>query len=63
MIWPGDIFKKPDGSKWSSKLKVVVIEEKPFLFKFKKTSSIDSCSQLDNNSIDCPWSYGKPLII
>ena len=48
----------PDGSKWSDKLKVVVIEEKPFIFKILKTKNTD-CNSIYNNSVYCPWSYSK----
>lgn len=56
IIWPGNVNRRPDGTKWSSKLRIVVIEEKPFVFKFKKTKNIVSCKQVDNSSIECPWS-------
>ena len=59
IVWPGNSRKKPDGTKWSSKLKVVVIEEKPFIFKTPKITN-KKCTEILNNSVDCPWSFSKP---
>jgi ionotropic glutamate receptor NMDA 1 len=55
-VWPGGSSNKPDGTKWSSKFKIVVIEEKPFVFKKMKPKNVE-CKQAYNNSVDCPWSY------
>ena len=49
---------KKDGTKWSANFKIVVIEEKPFIFKIIKPKNKE-CNQVYNNSIDCPWSYSK----
>lgn len=62
IIWPGNSSKKPLGTKWSSKLKIVLLEEKPFIFKVPKLNS-KTCSQLVNNSIDCPWSYSMHVFV
>ncbi|CAF0713911.1 unnamed protein product [Brachionus calyciflorus] len=56
IVWPGNFKHKPDGTKWSSKFKIVVIEEKPFIFKIPKPDN-KKCSEFINNSYDCPWSY------
>ncbi len=56
--WPGLTRTKPDGSKWSAKLKLVVIEEKPFIFKLLKPKN-QECNLVYKNSIECPWSYSK----
>lgn len=61
IIWPGNTHQKPDGTKWSSKFKIVVIEEKPFIFKFSKPPN-KQCNQVINSSYDCPWSYSNILI-
>ena len=59
-MWPGSNKQKPDGSKWSAKFRIVVIEEKPFIFKKPKKNK--DCSLDYNNSVDCPWSYSKLII-
>lgn len=58
ILWPGGQNKKPDGTKWSSKFKVVVIEEKPFIYKVFRPKD-KKCSQIRNDTvaIDCPWSH------
>jgi hypothetical protein len=57
-MWPGLSRNKPDGTKWSAKFKVVIIEEKPFIFKIPKPKNKD-CNSFYNNSIECPWSHSK----
>jgi len=59
IIWPGSTKQKPDGTKWSAKFKVVVIEEKPFVFKIPKPKHMH-CIHVYNYSVECPWSNGKP---
>ncbi len=56
IVWPGDTQTKPVGTKWSSKLKIVVIEEVPFVYKTLKPTS-RTCQQTVNNSVPCPWSF------
>ncbi len=56
IVWPGDTHIKPIGTKWSSKLKIVVIEEVPFVYKIQKQSK-KTCQQILNNSVICPWSF------
>lgn len=58
IIWPGNSTIKPVGTKWSSNLKVVVLEEMPFIFKIHKPSD-KTCQQAYNNSVYCPWSFSK----
>ena len=53
MVWPGNLRTKPDGTKWSDKFRVVVIEEKPFIFTKPKPNNL-SCQQFMNNSVECP---------
>ena len=61
IIWPGNTRQKPDGTKWSSKFKIVVIEEKPFIFKVAKPVNTQ-CNQIVNNSYECPWSYSNTFL-
>ncbi len=58
IIWPGATKQKPDGTKWSAKFKVVLIEEKPFIFKVRKPKHM-KCMNVYNYSVDCPWSHSK----
>jgi hypothetical protein len=58
IIWPGNLNQKPDGTKWSKKFRVVLIEEKPFIFKALKPKDKE-CKDLYNKSVYCPWSYSK----
>jgi hypothetical protein len=58
IVWPGGLTVKPDGTKWSSKFKIVVIEEKPFIFKKYKPDNVE-CRQIQNNSVECPWAHGN----
>jgi hypothetical protein len=58
IIWPNGSRKKPLGTKWSSKLKIVVIEENPFIFKLPKPND-KNCSKIDNSYKLCPWSFSK----
>ena len=62
IVWPGNIRQKPDGTKWSAKFRVVVIEEKPFIFTHPKPKNM-KCKQFLNNSEECPYSNGNyPLV-
>lgn len=54
ITWIGGLMQKPDGTKWSTKFKIVTIEEKPFVYKFEKPNDY-SCFELNKDSIDCPW--------
>jgi hypothetical protein len=58
IVWPGGLKIKPDGTKWSSKFRIVVIEEEPFIFKTFKPDNVE-CSVVQNNSVECPWSHGN----
>lgn len=41
------------------KLKIVTIEEKPFVFKFEKDRNRE-CGQMYTNAIECSFTYRKP---
>jgi ionotropic glutamate receptor NMDA 1 len=58
IVWPGGLTTKPDGSKRSSHLRIVVIKDKPFIFTRRKPDN-DECSEIHNNAIDCTWSHGN----
>ncbi len=62
IVWPGNTFRKPEGTKWSSKLKIVVIEEEPFIFKRLKPKNIP-CNEINSNSTECPWSYSNFIFL
>jgi hypothetical protein len=53
IVWPGGSKVKPYGTKWSSNFRIVVIEEKPFIFKQLKSPHL-TCNEQYNKSIDCP---------
>jgi hypothetical protein len=51
--WIGDLRQRPDGTKWSTKFRIVTIEEKPFVYKFEKSNGY-TCFELNKDAIDCP---------
>jgi glutamate receptor ionotropic, NMDA 1 len=55
IVWPGGLRVRPDGTRWSTKFKIVTIEEKPFIFKFRKVADKE-CNEIHPDSVDCPWS-------
>lgn len=61
IVWPGVTSFKPDGTKWSNRFRIVTIEEKPFVFKIPKPYN-QECYQVQNNSIECPWTNTKSIM-
>jgi hypothetical protein len=57
-VWPGGLKVKPDGTRWSSHLRIVVIKDKPFIFTRRKPDNLE-CNEIHSNAIACPWSHGN----
>lgn len=64
IIWPGGIRKKPEGIMIPTHLKVLTIEEKPFVYVRKLTDDEIDCQ---DDEIPCPHfnstdGVGKPTL-
>lgn len=51
IIWPGGINRKPEGFIIPTHLKVLTIEEKPFVYVRKLNDASEQCGQ---DEIPCP---------
>lgn len=51
IVWPGNMRKKPEGIMIPTHLKVLTIEEKPFVYVRRLTNDEISC---DEDEIACP---------
>ena len=51
ILWPGNVKKKPEGFFIPTHLKVLTIEEKPFVYARKLLDDEDSCEE---DEIACP---------
>lgn len=53
IVWPGKVHKKPEGIMIPTHLKVLTVEEKPFVY-VRKLADDDADGRCDDDEIPCP---------
>lgn len=53
IVWPGKVHKKPEGIMIPTHLKVLTVEEKPFVY-VRKLADEDAAGRCDDDEIPCP---------